>query len=77
MNIELITPNDSKWAEFLFTVKHDFYHLPQYVDLESKRIAGKACAIYAKDGDRIFFLPLILKSFISPPLDRLSRYLLN
>lgn len=62
MNAELLTPDAGRWREVLGRVRHDFYHLPEYVAFASRRQdVGEACAFVAEDADGVFFLPLIVR----------------
>ena len=61
-----VGPEDPAWAETLAGLRHDFYHLPAYVQFASRRQeTGEAVAYVAEDSGRRFFLPLILRSL--PP----------
>lgn len=59
MHVELIEPTDRRWKDTLATVRHDFYHLPDYVSLESNRLGGKAVAAYAEGPGLRLLLPLV------------------
>jgi hypothetical protein len=50
------------WKQTLNDLRHDFYHLPEYVALEARRINAIAEAILITEGDKIFFLPYLLRS---------------
>jgi Acetyltransferase (GNAT) domain len=58
---QVVSPVDSEWQKYLDIVPHDFYHLPGYLELESQRHQGKPEAIAIEDGDRVFFLPYIIR----------------
>jgi Acetyltransferase (GNAT) domain len=61
MNIQVVSPIDAAWQECLNSIPHDFYHLPEYLELEAKRHDATAEAIIIKDADRVFFLPYIIR----------------
>jgi Acetyltransferase (GNAT) domain len=58
---QVISPADSEWQRYLDIVPHDFYHLPGYLELEAQRHQGQPEAIAIEDGDRVFFLPYIIR----------------
>jgi sugar O-acyltransferase (sialic acid O-acetyltransferase NeuD family) len=57
---EFIAPDDARWMDFLQRVRHDFYHLPEYVRLEAEQSVGTATAFYAEQGEARFLIPLVL-----------------
>lgn len=57
-NIDFLSP---LWAETLNQLRHDIYHLADYVTLESRRNQGIPEAIVIADGDKIFFVPYLLR----------------
>jgi Acetyltransferase (GNAT) domain len=61
MSIEIMSPTDLRWQQYLNTVKHDFYHLPGYLALEAKRCEALAEAISIEDGEKSFFLPYLIR----------------
>lgn len=61
MKLEVLKPNDRRWFEILATVRHDFYHLPEYVTLEADRLGGDPGAILIEEGDNFFFVPLVFR----------------
>lgn len=61
MNIQVIGLSDSLWLETLQKVRHDIYHLPEYLYLESIRNNALAEAILIAEDDKIFFLPYLLR----------------
>jgi Acetyltransferase (GNAT) domain len=62
MNIEILQPNSSRWQEVLAQLRHDVYHLPEYVELEARRSNTQAEAIVIAQGENIFFVPYLLRS---------------
>ncbi|MEG4247885.1 GNAT family N-acetyltransferase [Microcoleus sp. Pol10D4] len=61
MNIQVIGLSDSLWLETLQKLRHDIYHLPEYLYLESVRYNAVAEAILIAEDDKIFFLPYLLR----------------
>jgi hypothetical protein len=57
----IISPTDLYWQQFLNTIPHDFYHLPGYLELEAKRQNATAEAIIIDDGEKVFFLPYLIR----------------
>jgi Acetyltransferase (GNAT) domain len=63
MNIEILQPQDSqRWQEILAQLRHDVYHLPEYVEIEAQRSNAQAEAIVITQGENIFFVPYLLRS---------------
>ncbi|AFZ00168.1 peptidoglycan bridge formation glycyltransferase FemA/FemB family protein [Calothrix sp. PCC 6303] len=62
MQIEVIGLTDSLWSQTLQTIRHDIYHLPEYILLEARRTKAIPEAILIADGDQIFFVPYLLRS---------------
>ena len=56
-----MSTTDLRWRKYLNTVKHDFYHLPGYLELEAKRCEALAEAISIEDGEKSFFLPYLIR----------------
>jgi sugar O-acyltransferase (sialic acid O-acetyltransferase NeuD family) len=80
VHTEFIAPDDARWMELLKQIRHDFYHLPQYVQLEAERMGGEARAFYAEQGDARFLVPLVLyrspfsRDMLPAWLDAISPY---
>jgi hypothetical protein len=62
MNIEIFDPQNPLWLEALSTLRHDAYHLPEYVALDAKRTATIPEAFLLQDQHKIFFVPYLLRS---------------
>lgn len=64
MNIEILQPQSSsqRWQEILAQLRHDVYHLPEYVEIEAQRSNAQAEAIVITQGENIFFVPYLLRS---------------
>jgi hypothetical protein len=62
---EFIQPADPRWRQHLETAPHDFYHLPEYVELCATYEGTTAAAFYAKEGQSTFLAPLLIRSLPS------------
>lgn len=60
MFADFLGPQDPRWQQFLYDSAHDFYHLPQYVELFARHENGQPQAFYAEDGDSAFLAPLVV-----------------
>ena len=65
MHSEFIATDSLLWNRFLSNVGHDFYHLPQYVNLSARQEGGEPCAFVAEQNDCRFMIPLLIR-----PIDR-------
>lgn len=63
MEHRIIDTSDQLWMQTLSQLKYDFYHLPGYLNLEASRFNATPKAIVIQDGDRLFFLPYLLRSW--------------
>lgn len=61
MIAEFIQPDDPRWRQHLERMPHDFYQLPDYIDLCAKHEGGTAAAFYAEDGQTTFLAPLLIR----------------
>jgi Acetyltransferase (GNAT) domain len=61
MIAEFISPQDPRWQRHLMLAKHDFYHLPEYVALNTKHEDGTPVAFYAEIGQAAFLVPLLIR----------------
>jgi hypothetical protein len=61
MEIQIIDCQNNLWLQVLQKLRHDVYHLPEYVYLESCRTKTTAEAFLLVDEDRIFFVPYLLQ----------------
>lgn len=61
MNIQIIDPQDPLWHKVLQQLRHDVYHLPEYIGIESNRTETMANAFLVTDSDKIFFVPYLLR----------------
>jgi len=61
MIAEFIKPCDPRWTSVLAHARHDFYHLPEYVEFTAKHEGGIPSAFYAEAGDDRFLAPLLIR----------------
>lgn len=61
MNLQVINLENPLWLQILQTLRHDIYHLPEYMALEARRIKATPEAILIADNENIFFLPYLLR----------------
>lgn len=61
MNTQILEAQNSTWIEILQLIRHDIYHLPEYAILESQRTNSIPEAILIIEGEKIFFLPYLLR----------------
>jgi hypothetical protein len=62
MSAQIITPSNALWTELLLTLRHDIYHLPNYLHLEAQRLGTIPKAFVLIEKNKIFFLPYLLRS---------------
>ncbi|HLO34438.1 MAG TPA: GNAT family N-acetyltransferase [Candidatus Deferrimicrobium sp.] len=63
MRAELLDADSSRWTEVLAGIRHDFYHLPEYLRFAVRRQeAGEPLAFVAEDEGNRLFVPLIVRS---------------
>lgn len=62
MNIQVIDSQNPLWLQTLHKLRYDVYHLPEYARLEAKRTSSDSEAFIVVDGDKIFFLPFLVRS---------------
>ncbi len=61
MRIFWLNYDSPEWNEALLRIPHDVFHRPAYVHFEAARGGGRARAFLAEEGDRRFFLPLVIR----------------
>jgi hypothetical protein len=66
MIAEVISAQDPRWRETLRTVQHDFYHLPEYIELCARYEGGEPCAVFVEDEGAHLLAPLLLRSLPEP-----------
>lgn len=62
MRVQIFDLDDPGWSECLNCLRHDIYHNPAYVQIEANRLGAKPEAFLASEGDRLFFLPYLVRS---------------
>ncbi|AFY53898.1 hypothetical protein Riv7116_1333 [Rivularia sp. PCC 7116] len=62
MNIQVIDSQNPLWLQTLRKLRYDVYHLPEYARLEAKRNKADSQAFIISDGEKIFFLPFLIRS---------------
>jgi len=62
MNIQVIDSQHPLWLQTLNKLRYDVYHLPEYARLEAKRTASESQAFIVTEGEKIFFLPFLIRS---------------
>jgi Acetyltransferase (GNAT) domain len=64
VDLEILHPerDRSRWTEVLQSLRHDAYHLPEYVQLEAARLQSEAEAIVVGQDDQVMFLPYLVRS---------------
>lgn len=61
MSVQILDVSNSLWSQTLQKLRHDFYHLPEYLALEATRFEAIPEAILIFDEEKIFFLPYLLR----------------
>ncbi len=61
MRIEFYGVDDPGWQEALSRLPHDFYHRPEYLRLEARRMNATAEAVTVRDGEHLFFVPYLIR----------------
>jgi hypothetical protein len=62
MHCEFLGIDHPGWPERLSRLGHDLYHRPEYARLEAHRLGATPEAFAAGDGDRLFFIPYLIRS---------------
>ncbi len=62
MELYCLKPSDAYWGDLLQAIPHDFYHLPDYVALEARRLNATPEGLLVRQGDCYFFLPYLIRS---------------
>jgi Acetyltransferase (GNAT) domain len=61
MDLHILEVSDPRWLQTLRSLRHDIYQLPGYVSVEAKRTGTVAEAIVVAEGDKIMFIPYLLR----------------
>ncbi len=62
MHCEFLAIDDPGWPDRLSRLWHDLYHRPDYARLEAHRLDATPEAAVVMDGDRLFFVPYLIRS---------------
>ncbi|HEY9639415.1 MAG TPA: GNAT family N-acetyltransferase [Coleofasciculaceae cyanobacterium] len=63
MQSQIIDLTDPLWMEILHQLGHDFYHLPEFLDLEANRLQAIPEAVVIREDENVFFLPYLLRQW--------------
>src|SRR5688500_11644409 len=61
LRTQFLEPNSTEWKVILSSLRHDVYHLPEYVEWSARREAGKPTAFVAERKGQRLFVPLIIR----------------
>jgi hypothetical protein len=61
MDVVHLEIDDPQWREALRRLRHDFYHLPEYVRLDGEWNRAQPMAFLARSGDEELFIPYLLR----------------
>lgn len=61
INSQVISLSNPLWSKTLQVLRHDIYHLPEYMHIEAIRNNAEPEAILIVDNDNIFFVPYLLR----------------
>lgn len=61
MRVRLLLPDDRAWASVLGRARHDFYHLPDYVELCARQERAEPRAVLVEDGADVLLQPLLFR----------------
>lgn len=70
----LVATDAPEWAQVLSRTRHDFYHLPGYLDLTAGQAQGRARGLYVAEGDAALLLPLVERDIDGERRDMVSPY---
>ncbi|OKH53224.1 FemAB family protein [Calothrix sp. HK-06] len=63
MQVEIIDIFSHRWLQMLQKIRHDVYHLPQYILTEAIRTNSKPEAILIIENEKTFCLPYLLRNY--------------
>lgn len=61
MIAQFIDPHDARWKEILKRTKHDFYDLPEYVEVAAAEEDAMPMAFYAENQSATCLIPLLIR----------------
>lgn len=62
MDSQTIRLDDPLWVHILTQLRHDVFHLPEYMSIEAQRIQAVPEAFWAVDREKQFFVPYLIRS---------------
>jgi hypothetical protein len=70
----LLDVDAPEWLAVLRAARHDFYHLPAYVELCARQERGQPRALFVTGEGRSMLLPLVIRDIPGGGLDAISPY---
>ncbi|GID94616.1 GNAT family N-acetyltransferase [Amorphoplanes digitatis] len=71
----LLEPDDAAWTDALSRIRHDVYHLPEYVRIDAGLSGGAPAAYRYDEAGQVLLLPLVLRPVPDTDLrDAISPY---
>jgi hypothetical protein len=61
MNVAHLEIDDPRWPDALRRLRHDFYHVPEYVRLDGEWNRARPMAFLARSGEEELFVPYLLR----------------
>ena len=61
MRWDILPADGERWRQALTSLRHDVYHLPEYVAIEARRHGADPVGVVAVDGRRRWAVPLLLR----------------
>ena len=61
MDVVHLEVHDPRWSEALDRLRHDFYHLPEYVKLDGESSMAQPWAFLATSDEKELFVPYLLR----------------
>jgi hypothetical protein len=74
LKARLVEPDDPAWRRQLLGTRHDFYHLPRYVEVSARQDGGVARAILVEGEQMRMLLPIVLRTLADGLYDATSPY---
>ncbi|MGE0878449.1 MAG: GNAT family N-acetyltransferase [Acidimicrobiia bacterium] len=77
ISTSFVSCDDARWHDIVGEIPHDVYATPPFVRIESARLDAEATGLVIERGDRIMFVPLLLRSIpigSSAHFDAVSPY---
>jgi len=70
----LIDTSSHSWSDVIGRARHDFYHLPGYVEVSAREDGGEPRALLVEDDTRELLLPLVMMPLGDGASDATSPY---